>query len=432
MSDATAITVRNVSKRYHVFENQRARLRHAFWPKSTVGVSETWALRDVSFEVKKGESVGIIGRNGSGKSTLLEIITGTLQPTAGSVQVNGRIAALLELGSGFNPEYTGRENVFLNGLLLGLSRAEVENRFDDIASFADIGDVLDRLVKTYSSGMLVRLAFAVQVALEPDILIVDEALSVGDYFFQQKCFGRLRQMREDGLTLLFVSHDTGTVRDICHRAVYLEQGRPSFIGDSGVAIRHYLAKGTTHLPETDNQYLSSVNEVVKFVKEISEYAAWYRAPTEQDRLLAVHVLDNSGIHIDSASIGTDILIKVYYRSLSGDVGTTVTISVKNRYDQVIYATTANRLGIESCDAISEQYAVFIFIIPLIVEAGLYSIKIGINKPSLPNRDIGLDTTDWFGPIRVDWDYETRVAPFLGMFGLPVSGRLVQCETDYDQ
>ena len=159
-----AISVRNVSKCYQVFEDQRARLRHTVWPKSTQGMQEIWALRDVSFEVKRGESFAVIGRNGSGKSTLLEIITQTLTPTSGSVKVNGRVAALLELGSGFNPDYTGRENVLLNGLLLGLSRTEVDNRFDDIVGFADIGDVLDRPVKTYSSGMLVRLAFAVSAA----------------------------------------------------------------------------------------------------------------------------------------------------------------------------------------------------------------------------------------------------------------------------
>lgn len=238
MSDI-AISVDNVSKRYHVYESQRARLRRAIWPSSTAGVSENWALRDVSFDVKRGEAVGIIGRNGSGKSTLLEIITGTLQPTSGSVVVNGRIAALLELGSGFNPEYTGRENVYLNGMLMGLTRAEVENHFDEIAAFADIGDVLDRPVKTYSSGMLVRLAFSVQVAIDPDILIVDEALAVGDVFFRQKCYSRLEQLRNSGAAILLVSHSMPDIEQYCDWAILLEYGCSRFIGSATEATKHY-------------------------------------------------------------------------------------------------------------------------------------------------------------------------------------------------
>ncbi|MGS7840029.1 ABC transporter ATP-binding protein, partial [Stenotrophomonas maltophilia] len=166
---------------------------------------EFWALRDIDFEVKRGEAVGIVGRNGSGKSTLLQIITGTLSPTTGEVRTSGRIAALLELGSGFNHEYSGRENVYLNGALLGLTPAEIDEKFDAIAGFADIGDHLEQPVKTYSSGMLVRLAFAVQVQLRPDILIVDEALAVGDALFQKRCFQQIERLVSDGVSLLFVS-----------------------------------------------------------------------------------------------------------------------------------------------------------------------------------------------------------------------------------
>ena len=178
-----AISVRNVGKCYRVFDDQRSRLLHAVWPKHTKGMQEIWALKDINFEIKRGEAVAIIGRNGGGKSTLLEILTGTLTPTTGSVKVNGRVSALLELGSGFNPEYSGRDNVILNGLLLGLSKGDILNRFGEIEAFSEIGDAIDRPVKTYSSGMMMRLAFAVQVLCDPDILIIDEALSVGDFFF---------------------------------------------------------------------------------------------------------------------------------------------------------------------------------------------------------------------------------------------------------
>ena len=207
--------------------------------RAAAGYRDFFALQDVSFEVKRGEAVGIVGRNGAGKSTLLQIIAGTVQPTTGSVQVNGRIAALLELGAGFNPDFTGRENVHLSAAVLGLSRAETLRRFDEIAAFADIGDFLDQPVKTYSSGMMMRVAFAVNTCVDPDILIVDEALSVGDAPFQAKCFRRLRQLIDQGVSLLFVSHDIGTVRSICSRALWLKNGRAEKWGEAKSVARDY-------------------------------------------------------------------------------------------------------------------------------------------------------------------------------------------------
>jgi lipopolysaccharide transport system ATP-binding protein len=227
-----AISVQNLSKCYQIYENPRDRLKQFVIPRMhrIAGkepkqyFSEFWALKDVSFEIKKGETVGIIGRNGSGKSTLLQMICGTLNPTSGSVQTNGRIAALLELGSGFNPEFTGRENVYMNAAVLGLSADEVDARFDDIAAFADIGQFMEQPVKTYSSGMVVRLAFAVAINVEPEILIVDEALSVGDELFQRKCFSRIESIRANGATILFVSHSASTILELCDRAVLIDSG----------------------------------------------------------------------------------------------------------------------------------------------------------------------------------------------------------------
>src|SRR5829696_2572400 len=186
-----AISVRGAGKMHRIYDRPQDRLKQMLWRGRRQYGREFWALRDVSFELRRGEMMGIIGRNGSGKSTLLQIIAGTLTPSEGEVTVNGRVAALLELGSGFNPEFTGRENVFLNGSILGISREEIQQRFDDIAAFADIGGFIEQPVKTYSSGMLVRLAFAVQASIEPDVLIVDEALAGGDVFFRQKCYRRL-------------------------------------------------------------------------------------------------------------------------------------------------------------------------------------------------------------------------------------------------
>ncbi len=216
-----AIRVTNLSKCYQIYDKPQYRLLQGLFRGRKQFYKEFWALKDVSFEVKRGETVGIIGRNGSGKSTLLQIICGTLTPTSGTIEINGRIAALLELGAGFSPEFTGRENVYLNGRVLGLSSTEVDDRFDKIAAFADIGEFIDRPVKTYSSGMYVRLAFAVIAHVRAELLVIDEALSVGDAFFQQKCMRFLRRFKEEQGTILFVSHDTSAVSALCNRAIWL-------------------------------------------------------------------------------------------------------------------------------------------------------------------------------------------------------------------
>lgn len=200
---------------------------------------EFWALKEVSFEIKKGETVGIIGRNGSGKSTLLQIICGTLSPTSGTVQTNGRIAALLELGSGFNFEFTGRENVYIYASVLGLSNEEIDTRFDDIAAFADIGQFIEQPVKTYSSGMVVRLAFAVAINIAPEILIVDEALSVGDELFQRKCFSRIEAIKSSGATILFVSHSGSTIVELCDRAILIDSGEKLAFGKPKQTVGWY-------------------------------------------------------------------------------------------------------------------------------------------------------------------------------------------------
>jgi lipopolysaccharide transport system ATP-binding protein len=234
-SNDFAIRVQGLSKGYQIYDTPKDRLKQMFAPRlqRIIGKQpkqyfrEFKALNDVSFEIKKGETVGIIGRNGSGKSTLLQIICGTLFPTSGSVQTNGQIAALLELGSGFNPEFTGRENVYMNAAVLGLSKEEVDTRFDDIVTFADIGGFIEQPVKTYSSGMMVRLAFSVIAHVDAGILVIDEALAVGDVFFQQKCMRYLRKFKKKGGTTLFVSHDTSAVINLCETAILLSQNRNS-------------------------------------------------------------------------------------------------------------------------------------------------------------------------------------------------------------
>lgn len=225
MSSELAIRIRGLSKVFPVYRQPHHRLLQLLDPRRDGRWHRDFhALQPLDLDIRRGETVGIVGRNGSGKSTLLQLVCGTLAPTTGEVSVNGRIAALLELGAGFNPEFTGRENVYMYGAVLGLSRPELDARFDDIAAFAEIGEFMEQPVKNYSSGMYVRLAFAVAINVTPEILVVDEALSVGDEAFQRKCFAKIDQIRDAGATVLFVSHSAGTVVDLCDRAVLLDRG----------------------------------------------------------------------------------------------------------------------------------------------------------------------------------------------------------------
>lgn len=233
------IRVRNARKCYQIYERPLHRLLQGVVGRSRKLYREFWALDDVSFEVWPGETMGIVGRNGSGKSTLLQLIAGTLSLTSGDVEVNGRVAALLELGSGFNPDFTGRENVYLNASILGLSRPEIDARYTDIVAFADIGDFINQPVSSYSSGMVMRLAFAVMAHVDADILIIDEALAVGDAFFTQKCMRYLREFKERG-TLLFVSHDSSSVTGLCERAIWLDHGRQRACGSAKDVMHAYL------------------------------------------------------------------------------------------------------------------------------------------------------------------------------------------------
>jgi lipopolysaccharide transport system ATP-binding protein len=240
MDNEIAISLNSVSKCFKQYARPVDRLKEILLPGKTGG-NEFWALKDINLEVSRGETLGVIGQNGSGKSTLLQIIAGTLTPTTGNVQVKGRVSALLELGSGFNPEFTGRQNVFFNGQLLGLTREEIEGRFDDIASFADIGNFLDQPVKTYSSGMFVRLAFAVAINVEPEVLIVDEALSVGDGVFVHRCMAKIRDFQDSGGTILFVSHDTSAITRLCSKVVWINSGSLITQGEADQVSKKYQA-----------------------------------------------------------------------------------------------------------------------------------------------------------------------------------------------
>lgn len=334
-SDDVAIKVENLSKCFEIYETPRDRLKQFLLPRvqRVLGIQprryyrEFWALKDISFEVKKGETVGIIGRNGSGKSTLLQMICGTLRATGGSIQTNGRIAALLELGSGFNPEFTGRENVYLNCALLGLSREETDARFDDIAAFADIGEFIEQPVKTYSSGMYVRLAFAVNIVSRPDIMIVDEALAVGDMAFQAKCMTALTRIQDNGATVLFVSHDIGSIKSLCNRAIYLSKGELVSIGRGADVADQYIKvtrnEMGTHLsrvldekaalqPEKYPTALGSKKIEFKRSVEFERRVALFRYGQGGVRITCIELVNMEGEKVQSVEFNQEVKVIIYF------------------------------------------------------------------------------------------------------------------------
>lgn len=324
-SDVAAVFVKNLSKVYQIYDRPEDRLKQSILPRLSRLIGkrrdkyyrEFWAIKDVSFDVKKGETVGIVGRNGSGKSTLLQLICGTLQPTTGAVETRGRIAALLELGSGFNPEFTGRENVYMNGAIIGLSREEIDARFDKIAAFADIGDFIEQPVKTYSSGMAVRLAFAVAVSVDPEILIVDEALSVGDELFQRKCFSRIEAIKNKGATILFVSHSAATVVELCDRAILLETGRLLATGAPKLIISEYqkLLYAPAHKRDVIRNEITSMSDIAEQQAHEKYNAVSSEVPAQEQHegneeffdphlLPKVIELESHGVRIESPSLHT--------------------------------------------------------------------------------------------------------------------------------
>ena len=356
-----AIKVTNITKRYQIYDAPRDRLKQFVMPRlrqisgraSKEYFREFPALTDISFEVRKGENVGVIGRNGAGKSTLLQIICGTLTPTSGTIEINGRVAALLELGSGFNAEFSGRENIYTNAGVLGLSKEEIDARFEDSVAFADIGDFLDQPVKTYSSGMYVRLAFAVVVHVDADILIVDEALSVGDMYFQTKCMVKMKKMMELGVTVLFVSHDVGAVKAICSRAVYLDHGKVVTVGPTDQVVETYYGAGVKSEQGLDALSSAPASTIGKKwtdieradQQEFAARAAYHRVQNGMAELLNVQLLDKTGRKIEVVDFGQTVILRMLFKSNVDLVSVGLAYHIRDRNGvDVIYSDT----GIERC------------------------------------------------------------------------------------
>jgi lipopolysaccharide transport system ATP-binding protein len=313
------IEIDGVSKLYKLYEHPGDRLKQAVMLGRRRLYREHWALRDITLEIKKGETFCIVGENGSGKSTLLKLIAGILEPTSGSVRIGGRLHALLELGSGFNHEFTGRQNLFLSGAILGLSPREVEQAIPSILDFAEIGSYIDQPVKTYSSGMVVRLGFALAVQLNPEILVVDEALAVGDIYFRHRCMRKIHELRAGGVTVVYVTHDIGEIKELGHRALWLEAGRVRELGDvTGIAHRYLaalLAKDSERWRNRQAAVLHEPRPAEMPPEVITGIPA--EAPRYGDHraeLLGIELADRAGRPVETVRTPADIVVRVSVRA----------------------------------------------------------------------------------------------------------------------
>lgn len=433
------INVSGVSKAYRIWHSPSARLKSIalhctksllppLWDRCTTAQArcyhDFYALRDVSFQLRRGEAVGVIGRNGSGKSTLLQIVAGTLPPTAGTVEVNGRVSALLELGSGFNPEFSGRENVFLNASILGISEQETRQRFEEIAAFADIGEFIEQPVKTYSSGMMVRLAFAVSVCIRPDILIVDEALSVGDVFFQQKCFRRIHELLAQGTSLLFVSHDTAAVRNLCDRALLLSKGTAVFEGPPEEAVSRYFAgAGSPPRSITQPGQNASAGDENWSSGDILRGARSQHGSGSL-RLVAVRPFDGEGRLTTVVPVGGSFRLRLLVCARAPVLRPVVGIHLFDRMNNVVFAAHSEQAG-ASLRAFGEnEQRVVELRIGLPIQAGDYTFSLGCAE-LLGDGSESMQHVRYegLGPLKVCQPSESRLL-FHGMVKLPME--VVEC------
>jgi lipopolysaccharide transport system ATP-binding protein len=408
MSSEVIIRTTNLSKKYRVYNRPIDRVLESVMHRTGIRRGETRfreleALKPLDIEIFRGETVGIIGQNGSGKSTLLQIVSGTLYPTTGEVEVNGRLSALLELGAGFNPNFTGRENAYLNGSIMGFSRSEMAEKFDDILEFSGIGNFIDQPVKTYSSGMYVRLAFAVAIHMDPDVLVVDEALSVGDVRFQNKCFRKLRELKERGTTTLFVTHSSDLIVRHCDRALLLEQGSIHTIGDPADVVHEYLnllfsneiGQVTTDLASDDGleheeNGLISNRDIDGCSLHPSYNHAEYRWGDQrgviQDYLLTING-EQAGVVCKSGD-AVDLLLRVIYREdvLNPILG----LTVKTADGIVVYGanTRDRKLEVPAGKAGSELLVRYRFPISLI--GGDYFISVGLADDDEHKDNLAVD------------------------------------------
>lgn len=377
---SNAIEINDISKSFLMYEKPTDRLKQFFVKDKDKLKNQFWALKNVSFQIPRGKTIGIIGKNGSGKSTLLQLIVGTMTPTQGDIEVNGRISALLELGSGFNPEFTGRENIYLNGAIMGLSEIEVKERVPLIEKFAAIGDFIDQPVKTYSSGMYVRLAFACAVNVDPDILIVDEALSVGDMQFQLKCIEKMKSFKKEGKTILFVSHDTYSIRNFCDEVIWMMDGQVHMRGD---------VNGVSQLYE---DYMKNMLDIPDEPSDTQQEAIDFQSNTLT--IGEVEFFNKDKQPTKQFQFNEDIIIEVkytLYQSIENLVGGIAIFDRENKY-------------VCGLNTKLDQY-------PLPSKAGEYSLVLTYEKISLLPGTYYLDVGFFESSGLIRLDYKARYASF---------------------
>ncbi|HZW26138.1 MAG TPA: ABC transporter ATP-binding protein [Gallionella sp.] len=361
-----SIRVSNLGKAYKQYPTRWARLGEWFSPSGKPRHQLKWVLKDINFTVEPGEAVGIIGINGAGKSTLLKMITGTTQPTTGSVNITGRVAALLELGMGFHPDFTGRQNVYMAGQLLGMGAEEITALMPGIEAFAEIGDYMDQPVRVYSSGMQMRVAFSVATARRPDVLIVDEALSVGDAYFQHKSFDRIREFRKQGTTLLLVSHDKQAIQSICDRAILLDGGRVAKQGDPEAIMDYYNAL----IAQKEN---SMVQQTVLDSGKVQTISGTGEAEIE-----SVAVLNDKGMPVEVVNVGERITLKIGARVHAHIPELVLGYLIKDRLGQSIYGTNTHLLGSPVKHARPGERVEYAFSFPANLGAGSYAITLALH------------------------------------------------------
>jgi len=391
-----ALRVESISKQYRIYNRPSDRLKETVTRGRWKAHREFWALKNISFDVEAGTTTGIIGPNGSGKSTLLQIITGTLEPTHGRVSLEGRVAALLELGAGFNAEFTGIENIFMNASLLGLSRAETEALLPEIASFAEIGDFIYQPLKTYSSGMYVRLAFAVAIAVAPQILIVDEALAVGDAVFQHRCTRRIKEMQENGTTILFVSHDPGAIRALCNRAILLNQGRMEADGSPAEVLARY--QKVIMAQEAAYAHAEIVREKPQpSPEEIDAPQFTYRHGNGSAEILKVELVDASHEPAAIVESGQLVHLRMHVVFHEETIDPVYGFIIRNRHGIHLYGTNTRVQGITSGLIKSGSRVETTFSFNCWLAPDLYSISIAVHSPEAVSFD-WLDGTLFFRVI----------------------------------
>jgi lipopolysaccharide transport system ATP-binding protein len=443
---STAIEVDHLTKIYRLYHSPKDRLRELVSLNGRKFHHAFHALNDVSFKVEKGETVGIIGQNGSGKSTLLKLICGVTRPTSGSVKVNGRVSSLLELGAGFHPEFTGRDNVYMNGALTGFSREEMDHRLPDIEAFADIGEFIDQPVKNYSSGMLVRLAFAAAINVDPDILVVDEALSVGDMFFQAKCMLRMKKIIDNGVTVLFVSHDMGTIKGLCQKSVYLEKGQLADFGKASNVVGNYVRRmhlqmnhelkaqfeNTAKMGENDrDDSTPSQSENSRNVSEIvvsTDHEGVFpdsvtRYGDGRVRILDVKLLDGQRRPTKELTLREDFIIQVSVRFEKTLSTFAVGYSIRDLKGLALVGTVTTCNGIEMPSVQAGDVYVFEIKGSNRLTRGVYTVSIAVELPIVLNKqhifldvlenaivfksNFPIDPRNWFPAsvlVPVEFDY----------------------------